>query len=289
LIFTALEDTLLDPLTESFAGAEAALEEIDRRKIPLILSSQKTRAQLDPIRRRLGHSHPFISENGGGIFIPDGYFNLKIAGLERRSRFLCLPIAKPHADAIAALEDISSATGVSVVSFHEMTPREISQNTGLSPRDAEPVKLRDFDEPFFFAGATASAIRDFQEEAARHKATLYQDGRFWHISLGCNLGQAVRALIKLYLDARPRTRLSTVGVGTLPTDAPLLKAVDQPILLPDRIHAPASNNRRATEQFCNKETNTADLLKALPKIFRAEAPGAKGWERAILAIVAHAG
>jgi len=280
LIFTAFEGTLLESCTESFAGAETALAEIDRRKIPLILATGKTRAQLDRLWRKLGHGHPFISENGGGIFIPDAYFNLKIPGLERRSRFLCLPIAKPHADAVAALGDISAATGVSVVSFHELTTREISQNTGLSPRDAEQAKLRDFDEPFFFAGASEAAIEAFQVEAARHNATLYNDGHFWRISLGCDLGKSVRALVKLYLKAAPRTRLSSVGLGTRAADIPLLKAVDHPILLPPKIGRDAA---RASD--FGDQTPTEAMLKTLPKVSRADAPGTEGWETAILALL----
>jgi mannosyl-3-phosphoglycerate phosphatase len=280
LIFTALEGTLLDPGTGSFAGAETALAELDCRKIPLILASGKTRAQLDGLRRKLGHSHPFISENGGGVFIPDGYFNLKIPGLQRRSRFLCLPIAKPHAEAVAALEDISAATGVSVVSFYEMTPREIAQNTGLSARDAEPAKQRDFDEPFFFAGASEAAIRAFHEEAERHKATLYHDGHFWHISLGCDLGKAVRALVKLYLAAAPRTRLSSVGLGTGASDIPLLKAVDNPILLPPKVDRGAARSSHSAQQ-----TPTEDMLKTLTRVSRVDAPGPEGWERAILGLL----
>lgn len=287
LIFTALEGALLDPHTESFDGAETALAEIDRRKIPLILASRKTRAQLDGILRKIGHSHPFISENGGGIFIPDGYFNLKIPGIERRSRFLCLPIAKPHAEAVAALDDISAAAGVSVVSFHEMTPREIAQNTGLAVRDAEPVKLRDFDEPFFFAGASESAIAAFQEEAARRKATLYNDGHFWHISLGCDLGKAVRTLVKLYLSAAPRTRLSSVGLGSNADDIALLKAVDHPILLSPQVDRASGSSSGSSDRdkIPSDKIPSQDDFRTLPKASRGETQGAQGWERAILGLL----
>src|SRR6266851_4028360 len=37
LIFTALEGALVDSRSDSFAGAEEALSEIDRRKIPYVL------------------------------------------------------------------------------------------------------------------------------------------------------------------------------------------------------------------------------------------------------------
>ena len=89
LIFSALEGALVDPRTGSFADAEEALSELERRKIPLVLLTPRTRAEIEPMRRKLGHNHPFITENGGGIFFPDGYFNLQIPGAVRNGRYLC--------------------------------------------------------------------------------------------------------------------------------------------------------------------------------------------------------
>ncbi len=267
LIFTDLDGTLLDARTYSWAGAEPALAEIERRRIPLILVTSKTRAEVEPLRRKLGHAHPFVTENGGGVFIPDGYFNLKIPGVERHTRYLCLPLARPYNEALAALEEISKAAGVSVVGFHDMTAREIAQNTGLGPRDAEFARQRDFDEPFFFAGASDAAIRAFQHEAARRKITLTFGGRFWHLALGTDKGRAVRELIKLYRTGL-RTRLTTVGLGNSQSDLPLLRAVNQPVLLPD-----------AQGNFDQQ------VLKALPKIHRAEHGGPAGWSSAVLGLI----
>ncbi|HYK91192.1 MAG TPA: HAD-IIB family hydrolase [Acidobacteriota bacterium] len=268
LIFTDLDGTLLNSRTYSWAGAEPALNEIERRRIPLILVTSKTRAELEPLRRKLGHAHPFITENGGGVFIPDGYFNLKIPGAERHTRYLCLPLARPYREALAALEEISKAAGVSVVGFHDMTPREIAQNTGLGPRDAELAKQRDFDEPFFIAGASEESIRAFRQEAAEKKVSLSFGGRFWHISIGSDKGRAVRELVKLY-QAGLRARLTTIGLGDAPSDLPLLRAVKEPVVLPD-------------PQGAFDE----EVLKALPKIHRADRPGPAGWSDAVLALIA---
>ena len=65
VIFTDLDGTLLDADTFSFDPAEPALRLIRARSIPLILSSSKTRAEIEVYRKRLDNSHPFISENGG--------------------------------------------------------------------------------------------------------------------------------------------------------------------------------------------------------------------------------
>ncbi len=47
VIFTDLDGTLLHPETYSFKAALPALEIIRRRRIPLVLCSSKTRAELE--------------------------------------------------------------------------------------------------------------------------------------------------------------------------------------------------------------------------------------------------
>jgi len=44
----------------------------------LIICSSKTREEIEYYRKKLDNQHPFISENGGGIFIPKGYFEFTV-------------------------------------------------------------------------------------------------------------------------------------------------------------------------------------------------------------------
>ena len=74
IIFSDLDGTLLDSVDYSFAAALPALEAIRTQDVPLILCSSKTRAEIEVYRQRLNNEHPFITENGGGIFIPQDYF-----------------------------------------------------------------------------------------------------------------------------------------------------------------------------------------------------------------------
>lgn len=74
IIFTDLDGTLLHPMTYSFEEAMPALKLCRERGIPLILCSSKTRAEIEVYRQRLKNEHPFIPENGGGIFIPKRIF-----------------------------------------------------------------------------------------------------------------------------------------------------------------------------------------------------------------------
>src|SRR5690349_18719620 len=141
----------------SAQAASDALIEIERRNVPLILTTADTRAQLEPLRRKIGHSHPFITEGGGGLFIPDGYFALRLDGARRAGRYFCVPVGRPSEEASQAVEDIATEAGAETVRYKEMTSREISRNAGTSERDAQASREREFSERFFFAGNTDSA------------------------------------------------------------------------------------------------------------------------------------
>ena len=79
VIFTDLDGTLLDRNTYSFEPAQSTLHLIKQKNIPLVLSSSKTRAEIEFYRRRLENDHPFISENGGAVFIPRDYFSFQFS------------------------------------------------------------------------------------------------------------------------------------------------------------------------------------------------------------------
>ncbi len=267
LIFTDLDGTLLDYHTYSWSAAEEALLELDRRRVPLVFVTSKTRAELEALRRKLGHAHPFITENGGGIFIPHGYFNLHIEGAHRVGRYHCLALARPYSEITAALEEIAAEAGTSVVGFHQMSAREIAQNTELTTREAELARQRDFDEPFFFAGASEKTIQEFAQAARQRGMEVARGGRFWHLFAGSDKGRAVCHLAGLYR-AAGHGRLRTVGLGDSPNDLALLAAVDQGVLLP-----------RPDGSF------DREVVSRLPHVTRGTTPGPAGWNEAVLRIL----
>ena len=254
LIFTALEGALLHPRTESFVEAEEALSELERRHVPLVLVTSRTRDEIEPLRRKMGHAHPFITESGGGIFFPDGYFNLKIPNAKRSGRYLCVALGRPYKEVCAALDEVAEETGVGVAGFHHMGTREIAENTGLRPRDAELARSREFDEPFFFTSADEQAIARFVA-AAKERGFHARPGQtFWHFSSGSDSARAVRSLTKLFRDAT-RIKLRAVGIAPAAEDLPWLRAVDYVELLgameadsehPDTIQATHRSSENAS-------------------------------------------
>ncbi len=273
LIFTALEGALVDPLTDSFAGAEEALSELERRKIPFVLLTSRTREEIDPIRRKMGHNHPFVTENGGGIYFPDGYFSLRIPGAVRTARYLSVAQGRPYAEVCEALDEIAEECAVGVAGFHHMSLREIADNTGLRPRSAELARAREFDEPFYFTSADDQAIARFVEAARKRGFDTRRGSTFWHLSAKCDVARAVRFLAQLFREAT-HIKLRLVGIGGGQGDLPWLRTVDHAILLPP--------SREAANPSSELPQENPGSTRA---IVMGDAPGATGWNKAILNII----
>jgi predicted mannosyl-3-phosphoglycerate phosphatase (HAD superfamily) len=192
------------------------LEGLSEAEFPCIWLTGRTRAQLDEPRRRLGHSDPFIGESGCGVYLPEDYFHLKSGNTIRLGRFTCIPIAKPQPAAAEALEELSTDLGIAAVSLRSLSPRELVQNTGLPGSEAEQIRMRDFDELFFFAGASDSGIAKFADEAKTRGFTLQNLGPFWSFSVGADYAKCIRELGALY-DRALRYHAFRVGVAVTPT------------------------------------------------------------------------
>jgi len=192
------------------------LEGLDEAQFPCIWLTGRTRAQLDEPRRRLGHDDPFIGESGCGVYLPEDYFHLKSGNTIRLGRFTCIPVAKPQPAAAEALEELSSDLGIAAVSLRSLSPRELVQNTGLPASEAEQIRMRDFDELFFFAGATEADIAKFTAEAKTCGYTLQNLGAFWSFSVGADYAKCIRELGALY-DRALRYHAFRVGVAVTPT------------------------------------------------------------------------
>ncbi len=206
---------------------------LDHANIPAVWVTNRSRLQMDEPIRKLGHHHPFIAEDGCGVYLPEDYFHLRPAKTVRLGRFTCIPIAEGQPAAAEALESLSEETGVSVVALRSLSPRELAQNVGLHEREAELARQRDFDELFFFAGASEPDIARFRAEADRRQLALRQHGVLWSLAAGADLRQCVRELSKLY-DRALRYHPTILGIATPEDSSDLFPACDRGLLLARR-------------------------------------------------------
>src|SRR5271168_374358 len=230
VVFTEPLD-FFPPEERAERGAVEAFHEMERRRVPLIFASRGTRTQVELVRRKLDNQQPFITENGGGLFVPEGHFRERPEGAETIRHYHQISFAKPYAEACAALETTAEEAGVEVVGFHQMSAREVAENSGLSPRMAEAARLREYDEPFFFVGEEAAASKRLTEEGKAGGWRVARGERFWHFSGGANVATAMRRLMELYRNAR-HGRVRSLAIGSSRFQLGMLAGAGRAIVLP---------------------------------------------------------
>lgn len=250
-------DALIPEREKSVAGFDEFTAALDHEGVPAVWLTSRSRLQFDEPRRKLGHTHPFIAEDGCGVYLPEDYFHLRpdSAGARpgkaptlRLGRFTCVPSAEALPAAADALGALSEETAVPIVTLRSLSLRELAQNTGLPARDAELARQRDFDEMFFFAGAPDVQVKQFLAEGRKRRMEFRQHGVLWSAAIGASIQRCVAALTKLY-DRALRYHAHSVAIATADSAPGLFPFCDRNILLTDReqggdVAQPSANEGR---------------------------------------------
>lgn len=257
VVFSDLDGTLLDHDTYSWQEAVPALEALKSRRIPLILCSSKTRAEMLPLQEELGIREPLISENGGAVFAPQGH---PLAGDDWQDTgdgWRMKPLGRPVAELRRVLEDFKRRFGAR--GFGDMSDREVAWLTGLSLDKAALARRREFNEPVWLPEPEVQGA-EFMAAARAAGLEVTRGGRFFHLLGGGDKGKAVRLVLEIMRRQDPA--LVSLALGDAENDLPMLKAVDLPVLVarPDGGHAELE----------------------LPGLVKTELPGPAGWNQAVL-------
>jgi mannosyl-3-phosphoglycerate phosphatase family protein len=264
LIFTDLDGTLLDPQSYSFDEALPALERLRHRKIPLILCSSKTRAELELYQRKLNMDEPFISENGAALFIPRGYFPRVPKEPKKRGRYLVLEFGVSYQTIRERLLEVAARLNGEPVGFGDLTADEISSLLNLSATEAELARKREYDEAFYFPKKPKEdRIKLFERELSQVGLRLTSGGRLHHLHGDHNKGRAAKSLIRIYRD-NWTGEILTIGLGDSLNDLSLLEAVDLPVLL-----------KKEDGSYQQEITRRLKVHKTLRS-------GPRGWNRTVL-------
>ncbi len=266
LIFSDLDGTLLEFDSYSFDAAREALSEMKARGIPLILSSSKTRAEIERIRTRLANHDPFIPENGSAGFFPPELFENKPPDFLARDGYYIAEFGTPYKSIIAAFFRLKRDFNLPATGFHEMTAAEIATLTGLPLEEAELAAKREYTEPFLAEDSFNPGI--IEGVLRRENLRLTRGGRFFHLSGPNDKGEAVRCVVRTYkafiTDARDP--VITVALGDSPNDLEMLRAVD---------HAFA----------VRKPSGDIDPVLRKARIKATRGAGPEGWNEAVLDIL----
>jgi len=143
VLISDLDGTLLDTATYSSKAATEALTALKAEGISLVLSSSKTRAEMEPIRKRLAHEGPFIVENGGALFIPHGFFRHAPEGSTSREGYEIIEFGASYRSLRAAMKEIERVLKITIRGFGDMSVEEVSKLTGLAPGEAMLAQQRE--------------------------------------------------------------------------------------------------------------------------------------------------
>jgi mannosyl-3-phosphoglycerate phosphatase len=257
VVYTDLDGTLLDHHTYSFDKAVPALRLLESEGVPLVINSSKTRPEIERYRSLLGNTHPFVTENGGGIFIPESYFS-RSPGCDRKSGGYCIvELGAPREELKAVLKSVARESGIHLRCISDMSLQEIMEATSLDEESAAFVMERDYSEPFLIYGDESEVGRKIIEKGYDHT----RGSRFHHILGGNDKGKAVRILTGIYRSESPS--IETLGIGDSLNDLAMLKEVDFPMLV-------------------QKKGGAYDEDCRLPNLTLAEGEGPAGFNSAIL-------
>ncbi len=260
VIFSDLDGTLLDHDTYSFQSASEAIELIKSKNIPLVICTSKTRKEIELYRKLLDNKYPFISENGGGIFIPDSYFSIEFKYYKEIEGYKVIELGTPREALSVTLKSIAEEKDIDIRGFSDMTVKEIVKLTGLDEDTAKLAMERDYSEPFLINedGKYAATI---EEEINLKGYKHTRGGRFHHILDGNDKGKAVNILTDIY--KQEFGSIKTVGIGDSLNDLPMLDAVDIPIIV-------------------QKPNGVYDQKIELSNLTYADGAGPSGWNSSIL-------
>ena len=257
LVFSDLDETLLAPRRRPNVDdvTREALARVAHERVPIVLSSMRTRAEVEVIQQELGLTHPFICENGAAVFIPHGYFGFDIPHAREIAGYEAVEFGRPYTEVVRILHRTADRLGIEIVGFGNMSVADVAADCGLPLLQARLAKLRGYTEPFRIHREDADVNRLVRALRAAGLSCSNR-GRDYHAgTVRRDLG--AQLLCGLY--RRAFGHMMTVVFGDHLSAAPLLRRADVPLIVDD--HCEAASARLLIEVPAARVT-TADSVRA---------------------------
>jgi mannosyl-3-phosphoglycerate phosphatase family protein len=235
LVFTDLDGSLLDHHDYGYSEALPQLRYLESEGIPVIPASSKTRMEIERLRRELGNGHPFIAENGAGVYIPVGYFPDQPVDTVERDGYWSYSTCPPRETWLAVLEGLQVDFEGKFEYFHKAGVDGIMRMTGLPRERAEEANQRDFSEPVKWTG-DASGLDSFLERLRESGAGVLRGGRFFSVCGDCDKGRALAWLRNVYCHALGKVRCHDIAIGDSGNDRAMLEEAETALVIRSTAH-----------------------------------------------------
>lgn len=216
--------------------------------VVVVLWGNESRAELELIQQELSVRHPFISENGGGLFLPCGYFARLPYDTRATAGYDVIDFGRPYHHVADVLHEVADRLGVQVTSFRELSINQVADQFHLSLPQALRAKLREYDEPFRIARADPAVQSRLFTALRRAGLRCFAHGHYYHATSVADKAESIRTLTALY--RQTWTEVVTVGLASDPVETGLLQAVDIPIVIRSKsIDVPRLLSKVPTARF----------------------------------------
>lgn len=254
-------DTLRGGRRSSPAETREALDGLADRGAAVVLWGNETRAEMELIRADLDVRHPFVSESGGGLFLPAGYFTETPVHARAFVGYDVLDFGRPYPVVAAALHAVANKLRIDVNGFSGMSVQEVANDCRLSLAEARLATLREYDEPFRIADANPAVQGRLFQGLRRAGFRCFTHEAYHHVTGVMDKAESIRTLTWLY--RRQFHDVLTVGLARDPDELGLLQAVDVPVVI------------------LSKSANAARLLRKVPTARLTDDASPRAWGKTI--------
>ncbi len=258
IVFTDLDGTLLDHNTYSHEPALPALARLAELKVPVVLASSKTRAEMAVLQAELQLGAPMIFENGGGIHWP-----LDWTPTPEKENVVSYHEIRRIIDGLAP----NIRSGFS--GFGDWSQDRLVAETGLTPDMARRASLREYSEPGIWTG-TDEELAEFTDQLRKHGLRMMHGGRFQTICGPASKASRLREIRDHFKSGiSSEHAVYTIALGDAPNDVGMLQAADRAFII-------ANPNGPAVDALPEEATG---------KTKRSQLSGPSGWNACVMAML----
>ncbi len=225
IVLTAWNENWLDS-PEIILKMKPALGRLQAAGAAVILFSACDRAQLEPVRKTLELTAPFIVESGSAVFTPVEHSPFEEPLGDRDGDYFVRQLGCPYVQARAGLRVIANVIAHPLKGFGDFTIPQLQRLSDLSEEAAHRAKDREFSELFMTPKAVDPQIlqRAAEEMGFNVIWRTAEESRFSElIGSGASLTVAVEAVLSAY--SASGEALEVVGLSHLQSALDNLRAV----------------------------------------------------------------
>lgn len=257
IIFTDLDGTLLDHETYSFQAAQLTLDKCDNDGIPVIPVTSKTCSELLELRKKLDNQHPFVTENGGSIYIPENYFPKQpeqtttiVLG---KDTFWQYSLGKERLHWYSLINSLNNKFNGQFCTFHDLGKDGIAKATGLNTINAQLANTRDTSEPVKWLGSD-QAKQQFIEALEKLNAQVVQGGRFLHVmDKACSKGIALQWIMNIFSQHHTLVHFTSISLGDSQNDCSMLETSNHAVIIRSPKHKPPAIHKKENVYLTSNE------------------------------------